>query len=180
VITITYATTTQIGDALHAVNSSLTIADIDTIMHTMASAEVDKALSILRVSLTTTPVDINNLLMSAEVCFYLELGCTSRKIEATYGSIKEETAGRVKKAYDSAMPMFFFASGSDASFLPLLTHETWRQRGFLFAQAWINASHAVRYPTSYRFGKMSTDITKRGYGSHRHDDYPYHHHEDVV
>lgn len=160
------------ADILSAVNQfrrpDHPLTSVSAIIHKAATAEVNKSLGLLGIS-STDIVDIDNLLDIAETCFALELYSESRQMETIFGAVRTERAGKITKQYDSSMPMFFFAQGSDIQFLPLLPHETWRMRGYLCCQAWITLSYSTRH-TNSPYGVSAHDNTGRGYG-YDNDDY---------
>jgi len=110
---------------------------VSDLLQSMATSELDIALTMNKIETSPPPTDYANLLRNAEVCFYIEMSSMTRETEQAFGVIKEETIGEYTKKYENGMPMFFFAQGGSNAFLELLPHETWRMRAYKYSRKYL-------------------------------------------
>ncbi len=160
-----YATKPDITKVINYFRPDYTEQNITDIMQTLSTADVDSWITKLNVPLPVT--DISGFLAAAELCFYIEYAGMTREAEAAYGNISQETMGKYTKRYDSGTPMFFFAQGSSDPFYALLSHESWRMRGFRLVEAYIKLWNRISGSTltsNSKYGAIAFDRTARGYG----------------
>lgn len=131
-----YAEIDEIFGIVKFLRPDFTIDEIDEHLQAMAVTDILAELEEYKIY---DPDDINGLLRSAEICFYIELAGMVRETESAFGIVGQETMGSYTKKYSVGMPMFFFAQGSNKPFLQLLPNETWRMRGFKYVTRFKNA-----------------------------------------
>ena len=131
-----YATNQEIFGIVQFLRPDYTLSDINDNIQAMAYSDIEGE---LEESNITDAIDIKGLLRSAEICFYIEIAGMLRETESAMGVIGMEQMGSYTKKYDTGMPMFFFAQGSNKPFLQLLPNETWRMRGFKYVQRYKSA-----------------------------------------
>jgi hypothetical protein len=128
-----YATKKQIYEMVKFLRPDFNEEDINDRIHSMAQADVKADFKRLRIP--STVADSDELLLNAEICYYIEIATMLREVEGGLGVVAQETMGSYTKKYASQMPMFFFAQGSNEPFLNLLPNETFRMRGFKYLRA---------------------------------------------
>lgn len=156
----------EIADVMRYFRPDFTEQDVSPTVLNMSTVDVDSWLSKLNIPLPVLG-DISGFLTTAQLCFYIEYAGMTREAEAAYGNISQETMGKYTKRYDSGTPMFFFAQGSSDPFYALLSHESWRMRGFrlveAYAKQWFKVS-GVTGTNHNKYGAVAYDTTARGYG----------------